>query len=76
VESLGGTRVLVLGAASGIGFCAADAAVEHGAQVTLSNSQSAAIVSIPSASTFSGAPGETKLDKTAEQAAIDGSGRV
>ncbi|KAL4880372.1 NAD(P)-binding protein [Aspergillus karnatakaensis] len=35
---LDGKRVLVVGATSGIGFCVAEAAVEHGAQVILSSS--------------------------------------
>lgn len=32
-EKLAGKRVLILGGISGIGFCVAEAAVEHGAQV-------------------------------------------
>lgn len=38
LSKLRGKRVLILGASSGIGFCIAEAAVEHGAQVILSSS--------------------------------------
>ncbi|KAF3066689.1 putative oxidoreductase YkvO [Trichoderma lentiforme] len=38
VNKLQGHRVLVLGGSSGVGFCVAEAALEHGAQVVISSS--------------------------------------
>lgn len=38
VNKLQGHRVLVLGGSSGVGFCVAEAALEHGAQVIISSS--------------------------------------
>ncbi|PTB63416.1 dehyrdogenase/reductase domain-containing protein [Trichoderma citrinoviride] len=38
VNKLQGKRVLVIGASSGVGFCVAEAALEHGAHVTISSS--------------------------------------
>ncbi|KAL7907833.1 NAD(P)-binding protein [Trichoderma velutinum] len=38
VNKLQGHRVLVLGGSSGVGFCVAEAALEHGAQVIVSSS--------------------------------------
>lgn len=38
LNKLAGKRVLVLGGTSGIGFCVAEAALEHGAHVTVSSS--------------------------------------
>jgi NAD(P)-dependent dehydrogenase (short-subunit alcohol dehydrogenase family) len=38
LSKLTNTRVLVLGGSSGIGFCVAEAAVEHGATVTIASS--------------------------------------
>ena len=38
LNKLSGKRVLVLGGTSGIGFCVAEAALEHGAHVTVSSS--------------------------------------
>ncbi|KAL7955930.1 hypothetical protein V8C34DRAFT_290069 [Trichoderma compactum] len=38
VNKLQGHRILVLGGSSGVGFCVAEAALEHGAQVVISSS--------------------------------------
>ena len=43
ISKLQGKRVLVLGGTSGIGFCVAEAAVEHGATVIISSSRQAKI---------------------------------
>ncbi|KAL6854498.1 dehyrdogenase/reductase domain-containing protein [Trichoderma novae-zelandiae] len=41
VNKLQGHRVLVIGGSSGVGFCVAEAALEHGAQVIISSSNQA-----------------------------------
>ncbi|EHK19588.1 uncharacterized protein TRIVIDRAFT_216529 [Trichoderma virens Gv29-8] len=41
VNKLQGKRVLVIGGSSGVGFCVAEAALEHGAQVIISSSNQA-----------------------------------
>ncbi|KAL7942863.1 hypothetical protein V8C42DRAFT_330590 [Trichoderma barbatum] len=41
VNKLQGHRVLVIGGSSGVGFCVAEAAIEHGAQVIISSSNQA-----------------------------------
>lgn len=41
INKLQGARILILGGSSGIGFCVAEAAVEHGAIVTIASSSQA-----------------------------------